>query len=225
MQGPVWPQAPCAPCPSAVCSPCSQGGRRGSAPGVREEWARGVNVPCAHKWHVLALMTACVGKHEYRSATNRWRLSFGLPRLPRNPQLLKMEAVCWYKGNQQCCRRAFPLHHLAPSGCGCAVARAKCMLWGGGAARPGPSSSSAGCSHTHYSRYKKLSSLLLPSKPHQTDMWTAFRVVFSPSVPQWHQGDANVHAREFTKSWEPAKWGACSLIRGSCLEAVVYLQA
>lgn len=46
-------------------------GRRGSAPGVREEWARGVNVPCAHKWHVLALMTACVGKHEYRSATNR----------------------------------------------------------------------------------------------------------------------------------------------------------
>lgn len=82
---------------SCVCSPCSGGGRRGSAPGVLWEWARGVNVPCAHKWHVLALMTACVRKHEYGSSTfipSRRRLRFGLPRLPRNPELLKMEAVC-----------------------------------------------------------------------------------------------------------------------------------
>lgn len=48
-----------------------------------------------------------------------------------------MEAACWYKGNQQCCQRAFPSHHFAPSGCGSAVAPAsEVHAYAGGRGRP-----------------------------------------------------------------------------------------
>lgn len=83
--------------PSAVCAaPALRVGGGAQHPGCWRSGPR-VNAPCAHKQHVLALMMARVGKHEYGSDTfipSRRRLRFGLPRLPINPQLLKMEAVC-----------------------------------------------------------------------------------------------------------------------------------
>lgn len=59
---------------------------------------------------------------------------------PECLQLLKMEAVCRYRGDQHGCRRAFPPHHLAPSG-GSALwwpqrAKGTSLPRGGGARRP-----------------------------------------------------------------------------------------
>lgn len=139
----------------------------------------------------------------------RWSLAS--PVWAESLQLLKMEAVCWYKGNRRCCcccRRAFPPHPSAPSGAGSAVAPAsqgqRCCCCAGRRGRPAPLLSAwlflltAGLYTSFYTCGS--SPVTLPSSVQQAvlanwaDWWATssfidcgqvFRVAFT-SVLWWH---------------------------------------